>query len=95
MMNFLYIPTIADNVAIALLKFQINRVIWFIQIKKKQSFLAKHHTYLPEKIKRLWNDTQYFMKRPISEFKQMNILYENKPNLDVLNIILVISKWTM
>lgn len=53
MMNFLYIPTIADNVAIGLLKFQINRVIWFIQIKKKQSFLAKHHTYLPEKIKRL------------------------------------------
>lgn len=53
-MSFLYIPTIADNIAIALLKFQINWVIWFIQVKKKQRFLANHHTYLPEKITRLW-----------------------------------------
>ena len=44
----LYIPTVADNVAIVLLKLQINWVIWFIQIKKKQSFLANHYTYLPK-----------------------------------------------
>lgn len=51
--ELLYIPTITDNVAILLLKLQINWVVWFTQIKKKQSFLANNYTYLPGEIKRL------------------------------------------
>ena len=50
--SVLYIPTIADDVAVGLLKLQIDRVIWFIQMKKKQRFLANYCTYLPEKIRR-------------------------------------------
>lgn len=54
--SFLYIPTVADDVAIGLLKLQINWVIWFIQIKKKQHFLANYCTYLRGKSRRWWNE---------------------------------------
>jgi hypothetical protein len=66
--SFLYIPTIADNVAIGLLKLQIHRVIWFIQMKKKQHFLANHCTYLPEKTRRqVERVTRHSMKRPTNK----------------------------
>lgn len=40
-------PFVAYNTAVRLLKFQINWVIRIIQIKKEESPLANHYTYLP------------------------------------------------
>lgn len=88
----LYIPTIADDVAIGLLKLQINWVIWFIQIKKKQHFLANYCTYLPGEIRRSWNELLRISREDQRASPNSQPHYEHsEPKLDVLNAIISIK----
>lgn len=90
--SFLYIPTIADDVAIGLLKLQINWVIWFIQIKKKQHFLANYCTYLPGEIRRSWNELLRISREDQRASPNSQPHYEHsEPKLDVLNAIISIK----